>query len=556
MSIPPLVWKPAFLALASLCLALVSSPRAKASSDAVWQWSSPLGNGRAFLWIPEDCSRVRAVVVAQDNMIERGILEHAGMRRTLASLGIAEVFVTPPFDPVFRFDQGAGERLEGLLRTFAERSGYAELAQAPLVPLGHSACASFPWNLAAWKPERTLAVLSLKGDAPLTELTGSGKPNPEWGARNIDGIPGLMVMSEGEWWEDRLVPLLRFRAAHPKAPLALLADVGHGHFDATDALVERLALFLRKAVELRLPREASGELRAVLPEDGWLVERWRPGEAPRQAAAPYARYAGDKNEAFWCADAELAASFEALQGEGRGKLRQQVAFVQAGSLAPISSSHAGIELKFLPEADGLSFRLGGAFIEPLPQRSPRAAKDKVPQPTVVSPTKAAPDQHAAGDVVLLPITGPARKKGAELFEVAFDRTFNPAIKRGGDIWLLALNPGDARFKGAVQQALLRIPKFSEGRPQRILFPALPDLKAGTARIVPLSASSDAGAPVRYYVLEGPAVIEDGALVLTPVPPRAKFPLTITVVAWQLGRGTEPKLQTAEPVTQSFNLLSQ
>jgi hypothetical protein len=50
----------------------------------VWQWSvsvdSVISNEtniypQAFLWIPEKCKRVRAVVVGQHNMVEEGIFE-------------------------------------------------------------------------------------------------------------------------------------------------------------------------------------------------------------------------------------------------------------------------------------------------------------------------------------------------------------------------------------------------------------------------------------------------------------------------------------------------
>ena len=34
--------------------------------------------------------------------------------------------------------------------------------------------ATFPWNFAAWNPERTLAIISYHGDAPRTNLTGYG----------------------------------------------------------------------------------------------------------------------------------------------------------------------------------------------------------------------------------------------------------------------------------------------------------------------------------------------------------------------------------------------
>jgi len=58
-------------------------------------------------------------------------------------------------------------------------------------------------------------------------------------------------------------------------------------------------------------------------------------------------------------------------------------------------------------------------------------------------------------------------------------------------------------------------------------------------------------PVYYYVQEGPAEIKENKLIFTPIPLRAKYPVKVTVVAWQYGRSTEPKIQTAEPVSQSF-----
>lgn len=57
----------------------------------------------------------------------------------------------------------------------------------------------------------------------------------------------------------------------------------------------------------------------------------------------------------------------------------------------------------------------------------------------------------------------------------------------------------------------------------------------------------------YYVKQEPAEIKGNKLVFTRIPPRTKFPVKITVVAWQYGRSTEPKVQTAEAVEQSFCL---
>ena len=524
------------------------------AGEPVWQWSVPAGEARAYLWIPENCLRVRAVLLAQHNMIERGILEHTAMRRTLAELGMAEVFIVPGIDAVFRFDEGAGERFDGILRALAAESGYDEIATAPVAPMGHSAHASFPWNYAAWNPGRTLAALSLKGDAPLTGLTGSGRPNPDWGDRTLDGVPGLFVMSEQEWWEARLAPLLQYRATHPAAPIALLADAGHGHFDATGPLVGYLALFLRKVAAARLPADGTGPLLAVDPTQGWLVDRWRGDEPARAPAAPYAAYTGDRPGAFWCADEEMARATEDHYATSRGKRAQQLGFVRDGALCPITNSHAGTELSFHPEADGLTFRLAAGFIAPLPPDPPVATKDRRPPAVTVRPAAAAPGTHAPGAVEILPITGPVAEVSPGVFRVALDRMCSSADQRTHEAWFLARHPGDQTFKPAVRQARLRLPRFTDGAGQTITFPAIADQAPGT-RTVPLAATSDAGEPVAYYVREGPAFVRDGVLHLTPLPPRCRLPVKITVVAWQFGRGTEPKIRAARPVERSFLLQS-
>jgi hypothetical protein len=91
---------------------------------------------------------------------------------------------------------------------------------------------------------------------------------------------------------------------------------------------------------------------------------------------------------------------------------------------------------------------------------------------------------------------------------------------------------------------------TQGADQRITFPAIPNQKAGV-KALKLDASSDAKVPVHYFVREGPAEVEGETLRFTALPPRSKFPVKVSVVAWQYGRGGEPKLKTAEPVTQTF-----
>jgi hypothetical protein len=497
---------------------------------------------------------VRGVVVANHNMIEQGILEHPTMRHTLTQLGFAEIWVVPMLDGPFDFNKGAGEHFERIIADLAELSGYTELNRAPVVPLGHSACATFPWNFAAWNPARTLAVLSVHGDAPQTTLTGYGRANADWGGRRIDGVPGLMVMGEYEWWEDRLAPAFRFMEKNPAAPIAFRADAGCGHFDYSDDLVAYLALFIRKAAIARLPAEFAPPdtpvtLRPVDPKDGWRMDRWHKDHPPTAPAAPYADYTGDPREAFWTFDAEMAALAETNYATVRGKSPQLLSVTDLQS-PPDTGCGEPVTPRFLPAEDGITFKLQSSFMDHVPgdskTNSNPARWSALPAGT--------PLGHATGGgpILFSRIVGPFIQTGPATFAYHPGRAEYTADRRNLDMWLLASHPGDEHYKSMVQQVLVRVAPNKQGNPQQITFPALSDLPVGAASVT-LHATSDAGLPVSYYVLEGPAEIEGEKLRFTAIPPRAKFPLKITVVAWQFGRSVPPQVMTAERVERSLYL---
>jgi len=530
------------------------------SMASVYQWSAPVPppaadpkhEARAYLWIPPDCHHVRAVVIGQHNMIEEDILDDACFRRTLADLGFAAIWITPSADNVFRFDQDAVARFDALLKTLGEVSGYTELAFAPVVPVGHSAHASYPWNFAAAEPGRTLTILSVKGDAPLTKLTGSGKPNPDWGDRTLDGVPGLMVMSQFEWWHDRLAPAEAYHAAHPAAPIALMGDVGHGHFDCSAQLIDQLGLFLRKAALARLPAtaplDAPVPLKPVDPKTGWLVDEWRP-DGPRHApAAPYADYTGDRATAFWAFDEEHARAIETYNDQ-HGRAPQLLGYrTPAGGFIEQTSTAQQVTVPFQPDADGITFHVEAGFIDTVPADNP-SKWSGLPA--------GSPITHATGGgpVMVSRIAGPLTATGPGAFAVEFYRGAEAAsTKPTQDLWLIASHDGDATHASARQQAVVYIPtRNRKGTPQTITFPAIPDQPAATARLR-LAAAADSGLPVRYYVRSGPAYVEGDTLVFTALPPRARYPVEVTVVAWQYGRSAEPRVQTAEPVVHTFRLV--
>ncbi|XHR96152.1 hypothetical protein ACFJIV_05555 [Mucilaginibacter sp. UC70_90] len=94
------------------------------------------------------------------------------------------------------------------------------------------------------------------------------------------------------------------------------------------------------------------------------------------------------------------------------------------------------------------------------------------------------------------------------------------------------------------------PRNTMGREQHITFSPIPNQKQ-YAKGIKLLASSDAHVPVGFYVLEGPVELSGNTLNIAAIPPHSRFPVKVTVVAWQYGNSHEPKLQTAVPVEQSF-----
>jgi hypothetical protein len=511
----------------------------------VWQWNVKVDssiseetkdNPQAFLWIPENCKQVKGVVFTQHNMIEDGMLEHPAFRKAMADLGFAEIWVTPGLTITFDFNKDAGEDFERMMKLLADASGYKELQYVPVVPMGHSALASFPWNFAAWNPGRTLAIVSVHGDAPQTKLTGSGRPNPDWGNRNIDGVPALFIMGEQEWWSDRIDPGFDFVSKHPNSVISFFADAGHGHFDYSDEMISYVCMFIKKAANKRLPKTLSIDkpnvLNRVITASGWLMDSWHKDSLPEAVAAPYNNYKGERKTASWIFDKQMADETEQFYAMARGKINQHIGFIQDGKILQPSGGHANYSLKFMPLSDGISFNLS-AFFADTSRLIPVSNFAKTP-------------------LIISRICGPVKKVNDTTFQISFYRMGFNSQKRSNDIWLLASNKGDDKYKSMVQQLNMRFPLVNKaGIPQLIKFSTIQNCTL-REKSIKLNAISSASLPVMYYVKEGPAFIDNEILKFTTIPPRSKLPLKVTVVAWQYGLPN--KVQSAVPVEQSFYIL--
>ncbi|MEO7044799.1 MAG: hypothetical protein ABI091_05790, partial [Ferruginibacter sp.] len=183
------------------------------------------------------------------------------------------------------------------------------------------------------------------------------------------------------------------------------------------------------------------------------------------------------------------------------------------------------------EKDGLTFRLQGDFLSEMP-RELIGAGSKL--------------GHAPGPIKFKLSDGPAIQTGPNEFKVQFNRG-----NIGGAIWIAEEHPGNGQYRHAVQPGQIIIPaKLTTGKPQQINFPGIANQKAGI-KFLKLNATSDSGLPVNYFVVAGPAVIIGNTLKFTGIPIRNKYPVKVTIVAYQWGRTIEPLYQSAEMITQTF-----
>ena len=535
--------------LICLAVALLQSVTARTARGVEWQFSvaNPNGKGRTFLWIPPACRQVRGVILAQQIILEKLVLENPAIRQAAADENLAIALVTPPCIGDYDEKGKGAETLQKILDDLAGVSGYAEISQAPLLTLGHSGGAIPAWNTAYWNPGRCFGVVGLKS-APIHPPAYAPKSN-------VDGVPILAVTGQYESWGVKDHPadwhwhwvrgtLLEFRALGVESLMSELVEPGVTHFGWDDDLARYVALFIRKAAHYRIPVDAPTEgqsvkLNHITMESGWLTDPTFL-TPPRYPAAPYAQYTGDPSLAFWHLDEELARANEAYGAERKNKELQEITFVQDGQPLPTAWLE---ELKFAPESDGMTVKVAAAFLKTTPPEM------SYPVPRELG--------HAGGPILFRLIGGwhgSGEQVGPDEFRIKLDRFF--FSRPWGSLMVMAYQPGDGKYAYAEQAAAFKFPpKNSGGKAQQITFEAIPDQAVG-GEPVALRATSDAGLPVEFCVIDGPAEIEGGTLKLTPLPPRAKMPVKVTVTAYQWGRSIEPLVQSAEPVQRTFAIRSE
>lgn len=527
----------------SSALAIMLSAAAITSSaqDDIWQWMTEVRNTSenpkyqhpaAYLWIPDDCREVKALIVAQHNMEEISILEDPGFRKEMKKLGVAELWICPRYNLGFNFNDGAWEGLDQILDDLADKSGYTELVSVPLIGIGHSAAASAPYYMGASRRDRVLACISVSGQWPY--YRDSNLCPDIWEDRTLDYIPCLETMGEYEAAESWAERGLEERRNHPLTPLSMLACPGEGHFAYSVEKARYIALFIRKALKY-------GHVDPT--KEGWLAERWKRDEKPSCTPAPVGKYKGNPSEAFWYFDHEMAMATIRYQERFRGRKVQLAGVMQNGVEVPQRNTHMQLHPKLQTEEDGLTFNLRPFFYDTVSDGSPRHKSWSRMEP-------GSPIGHAEGEPYLEIIAAPAYVSGDTTLTLSMNRM---ATWEEKEIFIdfCIRHDGDKEYRPAVQQARITLPvRLTKGREQTISFAPLEDVVYGTSSME-LEAYSDSGLKVGFYAECGPVRVEGNRLMFEKVPPRTKFPITVSVVAWQYGRTGNDPVRTAEPVRRTF-----
>jgi len=511
----------------------------------VWQYSVPLEPAterRAYLWIPPRCSHVRGVLFGLQNMLERPMFEDPLIRAAIAAEDMAIVWVSPgawpgklnpPEQPslAFKPKDDAIAAVQRLLTALAHESGYAEIEFAPLLVTGHSAASPFVWGMAAAQPNRVFAALPYKG-----YTVGLIPP----------GVPILQVSQEwaewgknwGEVWPREFATLAGMRRKDPSALLGGFADLGSGHFDWHASSAHVIALFIRKAAHERLPANAplNGpvKLRPIAGNAGVLVDPATLG-TPQFKAIPVGKWYGDRGNAFWFFDEEMAAAVNRSMQEQLARRPQAIDFVVNGSPAPLlDNGFAVLKPEFL--ADGITFRVQAASLATSPSATLYPGQQL---------------GHAVTPIQFRVSSGALAQVGPDTFQVA---ARSGGLTRQGqpwEPWIMAYQPGDAEYRSADKPAHILIDiRNTKGTPQTIAFQKIPDI-ARTTDEINLSATATSNLPVQFFVESGPAIVEGNTLRILPVPPRSRYPIRIIVSAFQWGRTGDHAVQTAGPETQTF-----
>lgn len=509
--------------------------------EPLFQFAVPAERGEkgastAFLWIPPESERIRGALVSGMTSMERQMSKDKIIREACAEQDLAIVFLKTGLGSV---------DIQQVLDDLAAESGYAELAHAPLFFAGHSAGGPQARRLTGKMSERCFGIALSRGGGPWGEEGDLDPAIPSLMlVGQFDEFGGTMRDENGrEAWQRVMDAVRSYRQRNPESRLSIVIEPGAGHFAWSKRNAEYLALFLSKAAESQIPEDAAGDgpvgLKRVAAADGWATDLDLTSE-DRHGPAAWDDFGGEATNASWHFDRELARASERFQ-QGLDKKDQ---FIEWEDRYWVD---AGTRFFFLNPQwvdDGRTIQTHPVYAETYPKqhngRGPKWLK------------AGEPVGHSDAPIKLRIVGGGLTPIGDHKLRVQFD-ALAPAGERDR-MTFLAYSEGDETYRYTERVGMMPrgFKGLDKGKDQTITFAPLDDVTVDSGPIE-LTASSSADLPVAFYIGWGPAKIVDGRVVLDQIPAGSKFPIEVKVVAYQFGRGIEPRVKTADPVEHTFQI---
>lgn len=516
------------------------SPEAgRHAANAAFQWSVTnrhvypgdlISSPTTYLWIPENCEKVRGLLVMGQNVPEQMLSSHPLIRKICEEESLGIVYSCPswlrfpkPNDPKEHSDF-----FKEIVSSLAEVSGYREVASVPWLPIGESGHLILVDNLIEGAPERCIAGIFVK--------------NPHVAPKNRT-VPQLTIFGTAQEWDqdktdirsnwNKMEPvkgLFKQRADHPDWALSLVVDGHSGHFECSEKIVAVIARYIRSATKARLGGES---LKRISMDNGWIADLALPGH---QALPPkrFVDASPDEQHLPWFFDLDAALEAQNTSRINWEAQTQMVGFAgEDGEILPFSFRGVPWDLPVHYEEDGITFSFKAQQLDKLPTHF-------VGADSVLAQTENKP--------VIEWMCGPFIPLGAGRFQLAMDRTFPIAN------YVCIRTKGNSNVREIVTPGGFNIEARKEGLDQSIDFEKISDVVAGTSSL-DLKAKATSGLPVRFFVKSGPAAVSECRLSFTKIPPGSRYPIEVTVCAWQWGRDRGEKIKSAPTASQTFRILS-
>jgi hypothetical protein len=365
----------------------------------------------------------------------------------------------------------------------------------------------------------------------------------------VENIPLLFISGQYETWDNPQTSIeqhwkwvrgkgLYLRGRYPNTQFAELVEPGTGHFSFSNKLAEYVALYIKKSFHYRLTDHATSDgktiLRKIPMEGGWLtdVTLMTPGCYP---TASYRQYTGDKSMAFWNYDEEMALATENFCLSEFASKPQWLTYLQNGQ--PVRNEWIET-LNFEPVDDGMTIQLKSVFL------------DKTPKGILEEGIPCGNSNTQIKYTLIGGWAGGGEQIAPDKCRIKFS---NFGLNRRSDnIMFLAWNEGNEEYAFAEQIAQVKFPVFNtDGKQQKI---TVFQLKKSGKKGYFLETKSDSDFPVEVIIRYGPAVVtRENRLLITELAAKTKFPVEIALTAYQWGRNTEPKIQSAKPVEMLLHL---